>query len=177
MSDEERTTTADIAGSKHDAAERDVETHGNVTEHVDIADRGHTAQRESTERDGDVTRDDAEARETTTDRDEDRRLTRDTASEEKNGGEPLAPLFDDADTTRFRDRWHELQTAFVDEPREAVSNADELVAELMQQLATRFNQERSALEGQWSRGEDVSTEDLRLSLQRYRSFFERLLAA
>ena len=108
--------------------------------------------------------------------DEDRHLTRDTA-EGAADDEQLTPLFDNADTQRFRARWQELQIAFVDEPRDAVANADELVAELMQQLAKRFNQERASLEGQWSRGEDVSTEDLRVSLQRYRSFFERLLAA
>ena len=42
-------------------------------------------------------------------------------------------------------------------------------------LARSFNEARSSLEEQWSRGDDVSTEDLRITLQRYRSFFERLL--
>jgi hypothetical protein len=155
MTDDERTTTtADIAGTE-DETERHsaVEAHGTVTEGGQVADRQ------------------------TTDADEDRQLTRDTSESADAGGEPLAPLFDDADSARFRERWMELQTAFVDEPREAVSKADELVAELMQQLAKRFNQERASLEGQWSRGEDVSTEDLRVNLQRYRSFFERLLSA
>jgi hypothetical protein len=66
---------------------------------------------------------------------------------------------------------------FVDDPRDAVENADALVAELMQRLADGFARERERLEGQWSRGEDVSTEDLRVVLQRYRSFFRRLLSA
>ena len=78
---------------------------------------------------------------------------------------------------RIRDRWHGLQSRFVDEPRDTVSEADSLVAELLRELAQTFDEARSKLEGQWSSGEDVSTEDLRLTLQRYRSFFERLLEA
>jgi hypothetical protein len=74
-------------------------------------------------------------------------------------------------------RWREIQAAFVDEPRQAVTDADALVASLMQQLAQMFAAEREQLEAQWSAGRDVSTEDLRQGLQRYRSFFERLLAA
>jgi hypothetical protein len=160
MTDHERTTTADIAG-REDDTERldDTERHDDVDAHGTITEGGQVADRQ------------------TTDADEDRQLSRDKSERVDTDTERLAPLFDDADTTRFRERWVVLQTAFVDEPRDAVSKADELVAELMQQLAKRFNQERASLEGQWSRGEDVSTEDLRVSLQRYRSFFERLLSA
>jgi hypothetical protein len=79
--------------------------------------------------------------------------------------------------SEFQGRWEAIQTTFVDDPRDAVENADALVAELMQQLADGFARERERLEGQWSRGEDVSTEDLRVVLQRYRSFFRRLLSA
>jgi hypothetical protein len=79
--------------------------------------------------------------------------------------------------SEFQGRWEEIQTTFVDDPRDAVENADALVAELMQQLADGFARERERLEGQCSRGEDVSTEDLRVALQRYRSFFRRLLSA
>jgi Fe-S cluster biosynthesis and repair protein YggX len=85
------------------------------------------------------------------------------------------PLIDEGLAESFRTRWQECQTMFVDEPRKAVQDADQLVAELTQQLARQFADERSHLEDQWSAGEDVSTEDLRLSLQRYRSFFNRLL--
>jgi hypothetical protein len=74
-------------------------------------------------------------------------------------------------------RWREIQAAFVDEPRQAVTDADALVADLMQRLAQMFAAERQQLESQWSAGGEVSTEDLRQGLQRYRSFFERLLAA
>lgn len=108
----------------------------------------------------------------------------DTADEplahEREGGSEegeLHPLLGDEDSGRFRERWEAVQVRFVDEPRTSVEDADALVAELMQRLAETFAQEREELEGQWSRGEDVSTEDLRLALRRYRSFFERLLSA
>jgi hypothetical protein len=76
----------------------------------------------------------------------------------------------------FQQRWKEIQTRFVDEPRGAVEDADSLVANLMQQLAEGFAKERERLEAQWGRGEDISTEDLRVALQRYRTFFQRLLS-
>ena len=85
------------------------------------------------------------------------------------------PLVDDGDDDGFRRRWDSIQAGFVDEPRNAVEQADALVAELMQRLAETFSNERKGLEGQWDRGQDVSTEDLRVALQRYRSFFDRLL--
>jgi hypothetical protein len=87
------------------------------------------------------------------------------------------PLFAGEDAERFRARWQEIQAAFVDEPRTAVQDADAHVAELMQRLAESFAQERSRLESQWDGDGDVSTEDLRVALQRYRSFFDRLLSA
>jgi hypothetical protein len=77
----------------------------------------------------------------------------------------------------FQRRWEQIQTGFVDEPRQTVEQADELVAEVMKRLAEGFATERERLEGQWGRGEDVSTEDLRIALQRYRGFFQRLLSA
>ena len=86
------------------------------------------------------------------------------------------PLLPSDQTDRFTSRWQEIQTSFVDEPRDAVAEADALVADLMQRLAASFSQERERLEGQWDRGDDVSTEDLRVALTRYRSFFDRLLS-
>jgi hypothetical protein len=86
-----------------------------------------------------------------------------------------APLLSEELSATFQRRWEEVQTRFVDEPRGAVEDADGLVANLMQQLAEGFAQERERLEAQWGRGEDISTEDLRVALQRYRSFFQRLL--
>ena len=75
-----------------------------------------------------------------------------------------------------RDNRRGVQTAFVDEPRAAVEQADALVAEVMQQLTDGFARERAGLERQWSGGQDVSTEELRLAIRRYRSFFDRLLS-
>jgi hypothetical protein len=76
----------------------------------------------------------------------------------------------------FRSRWNEIQVAFVDEPRDAVGRADQLVAETIQKLSESFTAERQKLEGEWDRGANDSTEALRLALQRYRSFFNRLLS-
>ena len=87
-----------------------------------------------------------------------------------------ASLFPTGEAEQFRTRWVEVQTGFVDEPRNAVEQADSLVAEMMKRLATVFADERSKLEEQWSRGDDISTEDLRQALRRYRSFFDRLLS-
>src|ERR1700727_100172 len=98
---------------------------------------------------------------------------RDTAASASNGGGSL--LSADMDAT-FQQRWEEIQTRFVDEPRGAVEAADGLVANLMQQLAEGFAKEREQLEAQWGRGGDISTEDLRVALQRYRTFFQRLLS-
>jgi hypothetical protein len=81
------------------------------------------------------------------------------------------------DLAGFRDRWNTIQTRFVDEPRTAVQEADALVDEVTRKLTDSFNHARSTLEERWGRDEDVSTEDLRVVLQRYRSFFDRLLAA
>jgi hypothetical protein len=86
------------------------------------------------------------------------------------------PLFDEGATGELRRRWDGIQTGFVDEPRGAVQQADTLVAECIQRLADTFARERQGLEQQWSSGDDVSTEDLRQALRRYRSFFDRLLS-
>jgi hypothetical protein len=85
------------------------------------------------------------------------------------------PLFSGSEMGEFRSQWIKIQSSFVDEPRETVKDADKLVAAMMQRLAEGFANERSGLEKQWDRGDNASTEDLRVALQRYRSFFERLL--
>jgi hypothetical protein len=87
--------------------------------------------------------------------------------------QPLLPA-DQAE--QYRQRWEKIQATFVDEPRESVEQADGLVADLMQRLAAIFSEEREKLESHWDSGEDVSTEDLRVALTRYRSFFDRLLS-
>jgi hypothetical protein len=97
-----------------------------------------------------------------------------TARQSESRGEPLMPGEQAADYHR---RWEAIQAGFVDEPRQAVERADQLVAEVIKRIAEVFAQERGQLEGQWSRGDRVDTEALRLALRRYRSFFERLLSA
>ena len=90
-------------------------------------------------------------------------------------GDSRMALLPNADCDRMRGEWDSIQAGFVDEPRRAVERADNLVATTMKRLAEIFAKERSRLEGAWDRGDDVSTEDLRVALQRYRSFFHRLL--
>ena len=88
----------------------------------------------------------------------------------------LEPLFAEGVDQDFRNRWRDIQTGFVDEPRSAVEQADQLVAPLMQRLAQSFSEQRSNLEKQWEASEKVSTEELRVGFTRYRSFFDRLLS-
>ena len=88
--------------------------------------------------------------------------------------EPM-PLFSESEMGDFRSQWGHIQTGFVDEPRRTVEDADKLVAAVMQRLSEGFANERKGLEKQWDSGDNVSTEDLRVALQRYRSFFDRLL--
>jgi hypothetical protein len=86
-----------------------------------------------------------------------------------------AALLTQQESEHFRMRWNEIQGKFVDEPRSAVQQADTLVSEVIGQITQMFAKEHSLLEGQWNQGNDVSTEDLRKALQRYRSFFNRLV--
>jgi hypothetical protein len=93
------------------------------------------------------------------------------ASEEHSG-----PLLPQGFSDDMRTRWETIQAAFVDDPRISVQEADELVAMAIKKLAESFADERAKLERQWSQGNDVSTEDLRQALRRYREFFHRLLS-
>ena len=86
------------------------------------------------------------------------------------------PMFAGAEAAGYRTQWDAIQTGFVDEPRKAVQEADALVSLVMNRLSEVFGEERSSLERQWGKGDQVSTEDLRVALRRYRSFFERLLS-
>ena len=90
--------------------------------------------------------------------------------------EGFEPLFDERQGADFRSRWFDIQAGFVDEPRKSVEKADELVAAAIKRLAEIFADERKKLEAEWGSGDDVSTEDLRVALRRYRSFFDRLLS-
>ena len=87
-----------------------------------------------------------------------------------------AALFHDDEAHGFRSRWDAIQTGFVDEPRAAVEQADALVAQVVSRVVQVFGEQRTTLESQWDRDRDISTEDLRLALTRYRAFFDRLLS-
>jgi hypothetical protein len=89
---------------------------------------------------------------------------------------PGSVLFPTEDMDQFRARWLEIQAGFVDEPRRAVEQANALVGLVIQHLMDMFTNERAKLENLWGQGKDVSTEDLRQALRRYRSFFDRLLS-
>lgn len=84
------------------------------------------------------------------------------------------PLFGDDELTAFRGRWQEIQTGFVDDPRRAVRDADELVASVISALASTFSRHKGELEDEWRQGEPA-TEELRVALRRYRAFFDQLL--
>ncbi len=88
--------------------------------------------------------------------------------------ERLAALLDESDAEQFRDRWQSIQSTFVDEPKQSVEQADALVTDVIQRLTETFQHERGSLEEQLD-SDNVSTEDRRIALRRYRSFFERLL--
>lgn len=92
------------------------------------------------------------------------------------GDHGSTPLFAKGETEQFRSAWSDIQTGFVDEPRDAVQRADELVARCIKRLAEVFAEERTKMEHEWDSGDNVSTEDLRQALRRYRSFFDRLLS-
>lgn len=100
----------------------------------------------------------------------------DTGAATTNPGDERTALFSPDETKKLRAEWDSIQVGFVDEPRQAVERADSLVAGAMKRLAEMFAAERERLEKQWDRGDNVSTEDLRVALQRYRSFFGRLLS-
>jgi hypothetical protein len=102
--------------------------------------------------------------------------TRDIVPDQKLQNDRPGQLFPDNELNEFRARWDKAQIGFVDEPRAAVEQADSLVASIVKRIAEQFAAERAELEHQWDRGDNVSTEDLRQALRRYRSFFDRLLA-
>lgn len=109
-------------------------------------------------------------------RDEAAERTEQTSSEKTEQASSDQPRLPSDQAEQYKQRWEKIQATFVDEPRESVQQADGLVADLMQRLAAIFSEEREQLESQWDSGDDVSTEDLRVALTRYRSFFDRLLS-
>jgi hypothetical protein len=123
-----------------------------------------------------------EARGTTdADRMQQERMQQDQSMRGTAGGgsaqaEPLAELFPQDLAEGFRSRWDAVQIGFVDDPKQAVKQADELVAQVMKSLAESFSRQRSSIEGDVGGADQASTENLRVALQRYRSFFQRLLS-
>jgi hypothetical protein len=162
-------STRDLAG----ASDAPVEPDASLSEREHPVEAGNDdARRDQASDEGRVAVDRVES-------DSTRRSAGDTtagagAGIEQEPQEPLLPL---DQSERFTTRWQEIQASFVDHPRESVEQADALVADLMQRLAASFSNERERLEAQWDRGDDVSTEELRVALTRYRSFFDRLLSA
>jgi hypothetical protein len=88
----------------------------------------------------------------------------------------MGALFPQGELQQFRGRWDQVQASFVDDPRRSVQEADNLVASVVKRIAEQFAEQRGKLEGQWSRGDDATTEELRRSMRQYRAFFERLLS-
>jgi hypothetical protein len=136
---------------RHDEREREREQIADDRDRPHIDDRGHLDANEMA------------GRRHVTDRDRDV------------GDDRPMPMFAGPETAGYRTQWDAIQTGFVDEPRKAVQEADALVALVMKRLSDVFTEERSSLERQWGKGDEISTEDLRVALRRYRSFFERLL--
>ena len=89
--------------------------------------------------------------------------------------EQLVPLFEEDAAKKFRSRWLAIQSKFVDDPSDAVKQADDLVSDVIKNVTMSFANRRVGLEKQWNSGDNTSTEDLRVALKQYRSFFERLL--
>jgi hypothetical protein len=168
---DEELTTADLAGSTNEAERRPqlvrtdrVEDRGIAQDRADLNDEPGFATQGTENRIENA----AERNEARFDR---------ATNVNPDSANQAAALFSESEVGDFRNRWSNIQTGFVDEPRRAVEDADNLVASLMKKMAEGFANERSRLEKQWDRGDNVSTEDLRVALQRYRSFFDRLLKA
>ena len=111
-----------------------------------------------------------------TDRSVERDVQREMPARQASRDAEHTALFEQSVLSEFNTRWTDIQTGFVDEPRRSVQQADALVQDVIKRIADSFGSERSQLEQQWDRGDQVSTEDLRVALQRYRSFFSRLLS-
>ena len=90
--------------------------------------------------------------------------------------ESLEPLFSPDAARDFRASWDAVQIGFVDDPKQAVRQADQLVRQVLDDLGQTFSSERNAVDGGTDTANQASTENLRLALRRYRSFFQRLLS-
>jgi hypothetical protein len=160
--DEPKLNTAEIANSATPRSQYQNKDSSTNTEVID------EPRHVETNRDFETTRDPASTRTI--------EGTRDIVPDQKVQSDRPGQLFPDNELNEFRARWDKAQIRFVDEPRAAVEQADSLVATVVKRIAEQFAAERAELEHQWDRGDNVSTEDLRQALRRYRSFFDRLLA-
>lgn len=97
-------------------------------------------------------------------------------ADDRSAEQAMGALFPQGELQQFRVRWDQVQASFVDDPRRSVQEADNLVASVVKRIADQFAEQRGKLEGQWSRGDDATTEELRRSMRQYRAFFERLLS-
>jgi hypothetical protein len=86
------------------------------------------------------------------------------------------PLLPKSEVDQFQSRWQSIQAGFVDEPRKTLEEADKFCASVTERISHLYSDERGKMEGTWRRGDHVSTEDLRMALQRYRAFFSRLMS-
>ncbi|QTR04750.1 hypothetical protein J7S33_08025 [Saccharothrix algeriensis] len=152
----------------HDSGIRDGEVHDNG-----IDGRGHDGGQVDGHVDGDRVDGDRFAADDRFDGEPAREPAEGQADVERGEGEAL---FTTDEAGGYRSEWRALQADFVDDPRDAVRRADELVAQVIQSLATTFAEHKRSLEGQWQEGGQADTEELRLALRRYRSFFDRLLS-
>ncbi len=168
MAEHDELTTADIANPNPSGP----------TDSAEETDSQHTATGEMDS--SSVSEDDLGGQDTTGDAAQPSTTTAAAAAgadTAENATDEAAPLLSPDEAESFQGRWQSVQGDFVDQPREAVERADRLVADLMQRLAAQFSETRTSLEKQWEGQEDASTEDLRVAMTRYRSFFERLLSA
>jgi len=93
---------------------------------------------------------------------------------EKDGSQVATTLLREDEVDDWRSRWDSIQIGFVDEPGSSVKQADELVTEVMKQIDRRFSEKHTTLLRQWG-SQEATTEDQRLALQSYRSFFNWLI--
>ncbi len=170
MTDEQRLTTADIANSDSpapQASETDVKEESRV-DPEEIRPEGKLEGDGTAGPTSDVSSDAGDSAQPS---------SVENASTPTAAEADISPLLPADESAKFREDWQGVQGNFVDQPREAVEQADRLVADMMQRLAAQFSETRAKLEQQWDGQDDVSTEDLRVAMMRYRSFFERLLSA
>lgn len=169
--EEEKLSTADLAGASHE--ERHGEMEGTAVEVIKVA--NEPAEDRGPDRSGNPLAVRATGPASMGSSSGTSAAAAAPARERVRADENSGPLFSSDEAAKLRQQWDAIQVGFVDEPRKSVEEADSLVAAAMKRLAEQFAEERSRLEHEWDRGSDVSTEDLRVALRRYRSFFSRLL--